>query len=353
VRAEAAFALGQLGDSSAHVVSALANLGLDPTEALAPRVEAVAALGKLRSEQARGILETILGNGAARDGNYPDAIVEEALLAIWKFPRVDGVTEPIAKLAESPESERRWRAVYALMRLADPAMITTLLERRHDPDPLVRALAMRGLQPGVVDSAGRHAEAGAALAEATLDPHPQVRINALRALGNYRAFEYTTTLAVGLRDQDANVRVAAAEALTELGGDEAATALETLASDSTARLALRATALTGLLRLAPERGLVIADTFAQAEEWLTRLYAARALSALPMELRVDPLTRLVYDPDPRIVAAALSGLATSESERAPGLMRIFIEQLGSADTGVRAAALRGLGAHAGATELPL
>jgi cyclophilin family peptidyl-prolyl cis-trans isomerase/HEAT repeat protein len=353
VRAETAFALGQLGDSSAHVVSALADLGLDPTEALAARVEAVAALGKLRSEQARGILETILGNEATGNGNYPDPVIEEALLAIWKFPRVDGMTEPIAKLAESPASEKRWRAVYALMRLADPAMITTLLERRHDSDPLVRALTMRGLQPGVADSAGRRADAGAALAEATRDPHPHVRINALRALGNYRTPEYSSTLAIGLRDEDTNVRVAAAEALTELGGDEATMALEALANDSTTRLALRATALTGLLHLAPERGLLIADTLARSEEWLTRLYTARALSALPMELRIDPLTRLVYDTDPRIVAAALSGLATPEPELAPGLMRIFIEQLGSSDTGVREAALRGLGAHAGATELPL
>jgi cyclophilin family peptidyl-prolyl cis-trans isomerase/HEAT repeat protein len=352
VRAEAAFALGQLGDSSAHLIGALAARSLAPTEDAVVRAEAVAALGKLRSIESRITLEAILGSAATEEEAPPAAVVAEALLAIWKFRRVEGMTDPIAQLSRSRDLELRWRAVYALMRLGDPHTIATLLDRRHDADPLVRALALRGLRPAVVDSAGQHAPATAALAEATRDPHPHVRINALRALASFRLPEHTNTLARGLDDADANVVLAAAEALGESTIPTAAAVLEPLARAGEARIALRAAALAGLMRITPELGLPIAAALAEETDWLTRLYAARALAAAPETHGVPLLTELVHDPDPRVAAAALAGLAELRPVVAPGLERFFIEQLGAADVGVRAAALRGMAQRATAADLP-
>ncbi len=351
VRAEAAFALGQVGDSSTHIVGALAARSLEHSEDAETRAEAVAALGKLRSIEARIAIEALLER-AASGIDLPPPVTAEALLAIWRFRRVEGMTDPIVRIARSPDEEQRWRATYALMRLGDPATVTALLDRRDDANPLVRALAMRGLRPAVVDSAGERAAAIATLADATSDPHPHVRINALRALASYQLVEQTSTLARGLEDRDANVALAAAEALGENGGPAAAAALEPVARDPDAPSALRAAALTGLLRIAPDRGELVVGALTRAEDWLSRLYAARALASAPENRGVPLLTELAHDDDPRVAATALSVLAALRPEIAPGLDRLFIEQLGSADTGIRAAALRGLTQRATAANLP-
>lgn len=362
VRAEAAFALGQIGDTATSVVTILSGRALDPAEDQEVRIEAASALGKLRTNEAKRPLEAILERAAATVGRERSgseataseaALAGEALLAIWKFTRTPGMTETIVRLAGSGDPELRWRAIYSLMRLRDPATVTTLLEYRDDPDPLVRALAMRGLDPTVVDSAGERAAAVAALTAAVEDSHPHVRINALRALAAFRIPASIPTLARGISDEDANVSLTAIESLGGVGGDRAAELLEPIANDPETRLALRAAALTGLLRIAPNRGAEIARGLARDPEWLNRFYAARALGAAPTEEGIALLSReLAYDPDPRVASTALSGLASTPAELAPGLERLFIEQLGAADVGIRAAALRGLARRATAAQLP-
>jgi cyclophilin family peptidyl-prolyl cis-trans isomerase/HEAT repeat protein len=354
VRSEAAFALGQLGDSTAHIIGALASRALATEEEVAPRVEAIAALGKLRSVGARVAIEFLLerATAAGAEERPPAPVVAEALLAVWKFRRAAGLTDPLVPLSRSADSELRWRATYALMRLGDPGTITALLDRRHDEDPLVRVLALRALRPAVVDSAGLRAAAIVALAEATLDSHPHVRINALRALASYELPEHSGTLGRALNDENANVALAAAEALSAAGGAAATSALERLARDPATPLALRSAALGGVLRNAPEQGLPVAHELARADQWLTRLYAARAL-AVPDTRAVALLTELAHDHDARVAATALGGLAELPSEFAAGTRRLFVEQLGAADVRVRAAALQGLTRGAAAADLPV
>lgn len=354
VRAEAAFALGQIGDTAATVVGALAGRALDPEEDPEVRTEAVATLGKLGTVEARIAVEAILENASRPEAaGTDDQVTGEALLAIWKFRRVEGMTGPVVRIAGSGGSELRWRAVYALMRLGDPGTVQSLLDHRSDPDPLVRALALRGLQPAVVDSSGRRAAAIDALTGAVSDPHPHVRINALRALAAFRVPESTSTLERAIEDVDANVALAAIESLAEVGGERAVAALEILARDPGTRIALRAAALAGLLRNDPDRGTQIAGGLSRDTHWLNRLYAARALTAAPKDWGVPRLIELAYDDDPRVASTALSGLATVPAEDAPDLHRLFIEQLGAADLGTRAAALRGIARRATPAELPV
>jgi cyclophilin family peptidyl-prolyl cis-trans isomerase/HEAT repeat protein len=352
VRAEAAFALGQLGDSSATVISSLAALGSDAAQDPTARAEAMAALGKLRTEASRvAILALLAPTGTEAT---PPAVLNEALLAIWRFPRQPGIAPRVAEYARAQDAEQRWRAVYALMRLGDPSTIPVLLHRlEHDQDPLVRALAARGLRAAVADSAALRAEAVERLTAATGDPHPHVRINALRALGGYRTRELATTLGRGLQDADANVQVAAAEALGDLGGELAAPLLEATIHATDARLALRGAVLTALLRVAPDRALPLAEEMGQRTEWLARLYTARALSAAPKQSAIPSLRRLVADPDPRVAAAALESLAALKPDPADGLHRLIVEQLGAADPGVRTGALHALAPRVTAADLPV
>ena len=394
VRADAAFALGEMGDSSAAVVRALAAVARRasapapppagdarppapparagqgraaasapadpelPDSATAAAVEAVGALGKLGSVQAREEIEALLRSAIAAGGPGagwpPDAVVAEALLAIWRLPRAPGFASLIEPFTSPDvEQELRWRAVYALMRAGDPRGVEALLAALRDPDPLVRSLAARGLRAPVADSAGRRDAARTALLHALDDEHPHVRINALRALATFGDETLVPGVARRLGDADPNVVLAATEALGSLGGAYAAALVEPIALDPAARLPLRAAALTALVRIDPARGAAAAETLAAADDWLARLYAARALGAGRWAHVEALVRRLAADPDSRVQAAALSSIADLAADTIPAVRALYIQGLASPDPVARAAALRGLARRADPGDLPL
>lgn len=365
VRADAAFALGELGDTTTRVVRALYDLasatGGEP-EAIAVAVEAAAALGKIGSPAARQALEQ--GPLLPRDcldrsatpvdcRGQPPAVLGEALLAIWKFPRQEHTASLVLPHVRARDPELRWRAAYALMRLGDPATSTVLRDLLRDADHRVRAFAARGLRAPVTDSAGARATAAAALTAALDDPHPHVQISALRALGTYRDSALVRAVIARLGDPDPNVAITAAEAAGDLGGEEAAAALAAVVTNDQARLPLRGAALASLARLAPAQSAKFAATLAGAESWLERLYAARSLRGAPRTVAEPLLLRLARDPDPRVAAGAVEGLATFGGDTIPRIYAILIEALASLDVGVRTAALHGLARRAQAADLPL
>jgi HEAT repeat protein len=182
VRAEAAFALGELGDSSETVVTALSRI-LQSREGDA--VEAVAALGKIRTAAARHYVEYVLTAGA------PAPVLQEALLAIWRFPRTTANTQIIARYTQHADEQIRWAATYALTRgLADPAVVPQLIALLRDGAGYTASFAARGLRAVSVDSAGQRAPAIAVLSSRINDAFAPVRINAITALGG----EYSATL---------------------------------------------------------------------------------------------------------------------------------------------------------------
>lgn len=349
VRADAAFALGQLGDTTAPVLDALSSLALDPREDSGARAEAVAAIGKLGAPAGSATIEALL---SGIEQETPETVVQEALLAVWRLPRDDRSAALVAVHASSENTERRWRAVYALMRLGDPGTIPVLLERTRDQDALVRALAARGLRKATADSAGLEAAAMTTFTGLANDPHPHVRINAVRALASYGLPELAPVIRDRLADRDGNVAIAAAEALAELGTTEAVPALEAVVRDTTVRLALRGAALTSLIRLDPEKGVAHAADLARSGEWLDRFYAARALQAAPWNLAAGELTTLSSDEDARVAAAALGSMGTHAADSLPAIYTIFVERLGSADSRIRTAAVRGLATRASPVDLP-
>jgi cyclophilin family peptidyl-prolyl cis-trans isomerase/HEAT repeat protein len=347
VRAEAAFALGLLGDTARPVVEALSARAMDDREDDAVRVEALAALGKLTAPGALAPIQALLEGGAA-----PAAILQEALLAVWRHPRDERSLAAVVPYLESNDPELRWRAAYALGRLGAPGTAEALIDALDDADPGVRANAARGLRAAVVDSAGLREKAAGALAAALEDPHPHVRINALRALAGYRDPDLLAPIAERLGDGDTNVAIAAAEALGALGADGAVATLEAVVRDPERRLALRGAALASLVRLAPERGVVLADSLA-AGDWLARLYAARALGGAPWATAEASIRRLAADPDPRVAATALRAAAEMAGDSVPAIRGVAFPVLAVADPGTRAAALDALAPFATAADLPV
>jgi len=365
VRAAAAFALGQFEDTTGLPYHELTLQASDSTNDAQVRAEAVAALGKLRSSMmgdsalemyGRSKIGLLLYQATATDAGIPvppARVTEEALLASWRFQRDPDITSRIVTLSRSPDVEIRWRATYALMRLRDPAAVDALLERRHDPDPLVRSLAVRGLHPAAADAAGRRDEAIRALAEATSDPHPHVRINAARALAAFRGAESSAALVRLLDDADPNVVLAAVESLAGADRDVAAQLLAGIARDATARRAIVGAALASLLSIDPDLAIPLIESLSRSQDWLDRVYAARALSGPNGVKAVQVIRELARDSDTRVAAIALGVIADWPSEQTANLKPLLIEQLGSADVGIRAAALRGLAQHATAADLPL
>jgi cyclophilin family peptidyl-prolyl cis-trans isomerase/HEAT repeat protein len=336
VRAEAAFALGELGDSSASVINALGTLQAEGE----PGVEAIGALGKLRTEYARTVVEHVLTQGAA-----PPRL-QEALLASWRFPRRPATTQLIVRYARHADQQTRWRAIYALTRNpAEPSVVPLLLDVVRTDSGYAAAFAARGLRAATADSAGRRREATAALLTRINDAAPAVRTNALTALIGYRDSTIVPQLLPLLRHSQINTRVAAAQAVGAAGGAQAWTALEALARSGGERAVVRGTALNGLIGLDARRALPLAQEFARSSEWLLRLYAARAGGAADSELALPLWRSLAGDRDVRVVVAAVEAAAGAR-DTLPAARALFIEQLAAADPFVRAAALSGLQRYA-------
>jgi cyclophilin family peptidyl-prolyl cis-trans isomerase/HEAT repeat protein len=336
VRARAAFALGLLADSSVAVVDALAAVALEGEAA--PALEAVAALGRLGMEAGRPAVDSLLARPRT-----PAAVRQEALLAAARLPRNAGTTALVQRWLGDADAETRWRAAYALMWNAGPAAVPALVAALQDPDERVRANAARALRAPVADSAGMRQPAfDAALAAAAGDPHPHVRINALRVLPSYQDPARTTPILVArLREEDANVAIAAALALAEAGDAAADGPLRVVAMDPARPDGLRTAALVAWMRVEPASALPAAVAWTDSARWILRYHAARSLGAAPWRDGGATLQRMTRDANPIVVAAALTAIRAAADTLAPP-RHTYIEALGAAHPLVRAAAARGL-----------
>jgi cyclophilin family peptidyl-prolyl cis-trans isomerase/HEAT repeat protein len=345
VRARAAFALGEMADSADVIVAALSSAALMDAPAVA--AEAAASLGLLGLEAGRPALNQLLQR---RD--LPPVVRDESLLAAWRLPRDSATVAAIQPWTSHADPEARWRAVFALMRMGGTAVVPTLTSALRDDHPLVRANAARGLRAPLVDSAAARATALAALLSAAGDPHPHVRINASRVLPAYGENDRTMpALTRLLRDDDANVASAAAQALAETRDPSAAAALRVIAQDHAVPDGLRTAALHAWTRLDAGGAAVYAAGWADSTRWILRVHGARALGAAGWDAAAASLLRLTRDPHP-IVAAEAFGAVRAAADTLLDLRRVYVEGLGAEHPLVRAAAVRGLGRH-GAADLDI
>ena len=335
VRINAAFSLGELGDSAATVVTPLGNLAQTKDTAAA---EAVHALGKIGGSAARYYVENVLKTQKS------GAAVREALLAIWHFPRTPATSTLVLPFTTSPDREIRWRAVYALVRpLPDPANNARFQALARDPDDLVRSFAVRGLRAAEADTANARAASAAVLTAALQDADAHVRINAVTVLGGYRDSTYAAAASALLRDVDLNARMAAAQSLALLKGSAAADALSARVQDVAERATVRGTALGALMAVDPVRGLAAARSLSASGDWQLRMYAARSLAAGRGMDAFELARSLSSAGDPRIVGPAIASASAIAGDTLKTARALFIEKLAEKDAAVRSEALAGLG----------
>jgi cyclophilin family peptidyl-prolyl cis-trans isomerase/HEAT repeat protein len=307
VAADATFALGAMRDSSG--VSTLARLLGGPPTVVAAAAWSLGELGQV----GRGALESVLRTG------QPAAALADVLQASTKLRPV-----PVALIVPHlthPELIVRRSAAYALTRTRLPAAARPLLAlagtvsaavplRASVPDTAadLRSYVARGLaQAATGDSLA--SDALVALRRLATDPHPHVRINALRSLASFGA-PVSADVIRHLRDGDANVRVALAQVIGDVIANDRTAWMAAWAADSglTYRRSLLGPALRVGVRL-PALAPNGADSWLGHRDWRFRAAAAQAAAGGPVT-ELDALAvPLLRDPDPRVRSAAYGVVA--------------------------------------------
>ncbi|MFN2398104.1 MAG: peptidylprolyl isomerase [Gemmatimonadaceae bacterium] len=340
VAASAAFALGLLRDSM--VVPALAaSIGAAPVVA----VEAAWALGQLGAPAGPAIQAALLA------GARPPEVIGALLLAASKLrPVPASVIEPYLTHLDS---HVRWRAAYAIARPFAAAGVRSVLPLSRDSSAEVRAQVARALARQAAGDSLRSA-ALSALNALARDVHPHVRINAIRSLATYGRNSRDAVIRAA-RDQDANVRVAAAQGLATALEDTARTSWLELWNADTGfmyRRSLLASAVRARVPL-PAVDPAHASSWIRSPDWRLRASVADAAGAAVTQGFATSLAELLArDPDGRVRAAAYAALAPhpdsmdAHRQRRAGMLHA----LGDTDVYVRATALQALSAGADASE---
>jgi len=317
-RAEAAFALGQLGmveapeGSTEPAVAALTRAAA--AEALAPAVSdpdpsarraAVEALGKVGGRDSEPFLLA-----AATDADA--GVRGAAALALFRRRFLKRVPEystaavsRLALLARDPEADVRWRAAYAFTRWPEPRAAQVLDALQGDADSRARLFAVRAL--GKLKTA----PAGQRLA----DPDVYVRAEAVAAFSAAKAWDKIPDAAFS--DPAAHVRAAAADAAAESGDAARFVPLleKTLAGPGTLA---PGRAVIALARLSGAAAVPLVEKMRADPRWWLRARAYEAAAFLPGAEAL--LTAGVSDADPRVASQALETLAASTAPAVVGIV---------------------------------
>jgi len=292
VQAAAAFALGLL--KNARAIPALM------LSVHAGQLEAVTAIAKIGGDEGARALSDIIAS-ASPGASTP--VVDQALLESWRF----GPRAPVAQLvrfADATTPATRWRALYSLARLRSAQGAAALLRALADQDVQTRAVAARGINKALLDSARLNPRSAIdALRPLLGDPDAHVRINALRALASFRDSSVASVIAPLVADRDIGVAV---QAETTLGVVRGAAALEVLRARLTSSVfAVRRQALIALAQADSAAGVTAARAVTADADWRWRSVAAEAFGAARAR---DRLEAQLADPDGRVVAQALQAL---------------------------------------------
>ena len=307
VRAEAAFALGQLRDTAVAEELARRLDGFPAATTEGADLEIVTALAKIGGPVAARALESLLRRHSPT-ATAADGATARALLEAWRL----GPLAPAARLAAyARDAEGEWRrnAVFSAGRLRLTVAAQALLDAAGDRDPQTRQWAARALTAELADSAriARAAFSGR-LRQLVGDDDAQVRTNALGALATYRDSALAPVAVARLTDRDGNVAVRAAMTAGELGGSRASSALrERFAQQG--GFALRRVALLALAQVDPDGAIAAGRAWGSDPDWRLRAVFADALATAATPAARAALDSLAAtDTDARVVAAALAAL---------------------------------------------
>ena len=350
VRAEAAFALGQLRDTAAaqELVRRVESFGAatsNPAD-----LEIVTALAKIGGDAAAQAIEGVLRSHSPT-GTGDDGATTRALSESWRLGRRAPAARLVAYVRDARGAWRRG-AVFSAARLRLPAAAQALVEATADPDGLTRQWATRALTAALADSARiSRAAFVARLRELVADSDAQVRTNAVGALATFRDSALVGIVAGRFVDRDPNVPVQVAGALGALGGSRAAALLaERFAQQGS--FAIRRASLIGLALADPAAAPPAGQPWRADPDWRLRAAYAEAMGVAATPAARAELVPLLADADGRVVAAALGALQQFVPPGDTALRAAARALLANADVVVRATAVAILGQERDVALLP-
>jgi HEAT repeat protein/cyclophilin family peptidyl-prolyl cis-trans isomerase len=340
VRQMAAFALGLIGDrsGSAPLVAALTDasplvkgsaaeaLGLigDPAaaDAIARMASAIVQAGALAeppSEEMDPVRDSPAGAFKA---------------AVFALARLKAYNQLAALVLDGAQPRVYWwPAAYALQRVEDPRAAAALLTFTKAPHPYTRAFAAKGL------GALKDRAAVPALVALVSGPDRNVAIEALRSLGRLRDPAAAPALVSIIRAQkpDPQLRLEAVSAIGGTGGEGAYEALLDILADPSP--SIRAAALRALAQLDAEGFVTVLSGLDPDPHWAVRGALATALGTMAPEAGLPRLRAMLDDADERVIPFVLASLAKLHPEDAGSLLLARLKDNAPA---VRAAAARAL-----------
>jgi cyclophilin family peptidyl-prolyl cis-trans isomerase len=354
VREMAAFGLGLIGDAAAAAPLTAALADASPivrgraAEALGqialkqpPQLDDVArktaadAIGRVAAEYARS---AVVMAKAPDDDGWPAAPEAEAFrLAVYALVRLRAF-EQLSAAVLDPGGQpvtRWWPAAFALGRIEDKRAQPALLAMLAGPGKYSMAFGARGLG-ALKDPAA--VEPLIALAGAAQSP-AEVVVSAVRALasiGDGRAAEPLVKLAT--ETSDPNIRLEAVTALGTLRAAEGLPIVQDYLTDPWP--ALRAAALRAAAAIDPERFVLVLSSMEPDSQWTVRAALAEALATLPPGVALERVRSMLRDEDRRVIPAVLSALVRL---KAPDAATLMLAQLKEPDFVVRATAARLIG----------
>jgi HEAT repeat protein/cyclophilin family peptidyl-prolyl cis-trans isomerase len=344
VRAMAAFALGLIGDGSAE--AALAPLLTDASPRVRGRAaEALGLIGAKGAAPAIGLMVAEYAASAAVAALQPDdespapAPEAEAFkLGLFALVRLKAY-EPIAAavLVNGRPATPWWPVAYALQRVEDPRAAPALLQLLASNGRYTRAFAARGL--GTL----KDASAIKPLL-ALLDPEAkaglELTVAAIRALAQLGATDAAAPLArfAGSTAAHPNIRLEAVAALGTMRAAEGLPSVQDLMTDEWPHM--RAAALRAAAAIDQESFAAILAGMEPDRHWRVRSALADTLGTLPADVATERVRSMLQDEDKRVIPAVLSALAR---HKAGDLQAVLLQRLADPDFVVRATAARELG----------
>jgi HEAT repeat protein len=289
--------LSKIGDARAFE----ALLELLSNESAAVRQAAVGALNSLGAPQASDRIKSLL------DDENP--YIRESGVRIAGYFGYPDCTSQILDRCQDENEQVRSAAIESLPFFDDDRTFTRLAAALSSETPKVRAAAARAMAH--IDQAA----AIPSLLQAVNDDDPWVRYFVARSLGSQKALEGTSQLSQLVRlDKLKHVRIAALDALGQIGGEEAAAVATAAVESGDADLAHPALAALGRNRHSNALSPLIAAS--RSPEVSIRVSALAALGVRGGDAVIEPLQRAAIDEDPAVFEKAikiLGELATPEA----------------------------------------
>jgi HEAT repeat protein len=342
VRQMAAFGLGLIGDRSARepLVGALG----DPSPLVqGSAAEGLGLLGDSASADAVGrFVGRLTDSGAiAQPPSDADETRRDSPAAAWRLGvlalvRLKAYSQLAAATLDGSGQPRVrwWPLAFALQRLEDKRALPALMAFAKDANPYARAFAAKGL------GALKDRAALPVLMPLLSSGERNVLIETVRALGRIGDASAAEPLMHILADASADPQVRL-EAVGAIGGVHTAAVgdalLDALVDPSPA---VRAAALRSLAAFDRENFMTVLSGLDPDPQWSVRAALATALGTLPPEAGLPRLEPLVADADQRVIPFALAALVAL---KAPNAAAVLLEKLKADDYAVRAAAAAGLG----------